>query len=50
VGTNTCPTGSYLSDVLEPLIKDHDDLKEAIARCEDPAELARLEGRSAAIK
>ena len=50
LGYAICDEPGYLPEVLQPLIDDRDDFKEALADVDDEAERERLEGRREAIK
>ena len=50
LGYSICPTDGYLPDVLEPLIKDRDAIKQELRKTDDPQRRAELEGQSNAIK
>ncbi|WP_136592184.1 type B DNA-directed DNA polymerase [Salinigranum halophilum] len=54
LGYSICDEPGYLPDVLEPIISDRDEIKDALAEAAteaaDPECIRRLEGRSAALK
>ncbi|WP_136590959.1 type B DNA-directed DNA polymerase [Salinigranum halophilum] len=54
LGYSICDEPGYLPDVLEPIISDRDDIKDALAEAAteaaDPECIRRLEGRSDALK
>ncbi|WP_254810722.1 type B DNA-directed DNA polymerase [Saliphagus sp. WLHSJ1] len=50
LGYSVCDERGYLCDVLEPLIRDRDEIKRRIRENDDPDEREALERKSAAIK
>jgi len=50
LGYSICDDRGYLCDVLEPLIKDRDEIKAELRECTDPDRHAELENKSSAIK
>jgi DNA polymerase I len=50
LGYAVCDEPGYLPEVLRPLVEDRDELKAALADCDDPERRRELSGKSSAIK